>query len=59
MLGGATVAWNLRKEPVVSLSSCEVEYLTTLLCACQVKWMMNLVEEITGGESWSNDHEDL
>ena len=47
MLGGAPVAWSLRKEPVVELSSCEAEYIATSLCTCQATWMVNLVEEIT------------
>ena len=47
MLGGAQIAWSSRKKPVVALSSCEVEYMTAFLCACQATWMVNLVEEIT------------
>ena len=46
MLGGAQFGWSSRKEPVVSLSSCEAEYIVTSLCACQATWMVNLVEEI-------------
>ena len=48
MLGGAPVSWSSRKESVVALSSCEEQYIVASLCACQVTWMMNLVEEITG-----------
>ena len=48
MLGGAPVISNSRKELVVSLSSCEAEYITVFLCACQATWMVNLVEEIIG-----------
>ena len=47
MLGGAPVAWSLKKETVVVLSSCEIEYIVASLCACQSTWMVNLVEEIT------------
>ena len=47
MLGGTPVAWSSGKEPVVALSSCEAEYITASLCACQATWMVNLVEEIT------------
>ncbi|XP_050918955.1 secreted RxLR effector protein 161-like [Lathyrus oleraceus] len=50
MLGGKSVAWSSRKEPVVALSSCEAEYIIVSLCACQATWMVNLVEEIT----WKN-----
>ena len=48
MLGGALIAWNSRKEPIVTLSSCEAEYIVASLCACQATWMVNLVEEIIG-----------
>ena len=48
MLGGAPVALSSRKEPVVTLSSCEAEYIIDYLCAYQAIWMVNLVEEITG-----------
>ena len=48
MLGGASIAWSSRKELVVSLSSCETEYITSSLCACQATLMMNIVEEIIG-----------
>lgn len=46
MLGGASVAWNLRKEYVVALSSSEVEYIVFSLCACQAIWFMNFIDEI-------------
>ena len=50
MLGGAPIAWSFRKEQIVTLSSCEAEYITASLCACQATWMVDLVEEIT----WKN-----
>ncbi|XP_058755078.1 secreted RxLR effector protein 161-like [Vicia villosa] len=45
MLGGAPVAWSLRKEPVVALPSCEAEYIVASLCVCQAMWIVNLVED--------------
>ncbi|XP_058775305.1 secreted RxLR effector protein 161-like [Vicia villosa] len=47
MLGGAPVAWSLRKEPVMALSSRGTEYIDDSLCACQATWMVKLFEEIT------------
>ncbi|XP_058754130.1 secreted RxLR effector protein 161-like [Vicia villosa] len=47
MLDGAPIGWSLKKDPVVTLSSCEAEYIVVSLCACQATWVMNLVEEIT------------
>ena len=58
MLGGSLVAWSSRKEQVVTLSSCEAEYITSSLCAYQTTWMLNLVKEIIGKDQWSNYHED-
>ncbi|XP_058783121.1 secreted RxLR effector protein 161-like [Vicia villosa] len=51
MLGSAPVAWSSTKELIMALSSCEAEYIAVSICACQVTWMVNLVEEIT-----SKDH---
>nr|ABN08622.1 hypothetical protein MtrDRAFT_AC157777g36v2 [Medicago truncatula] len=31
---------------MVSLSSCEAEYIAVSLCACQAVWLMNLIDEI-------------
>lgn len=46
LLGGAPVPWCSRKEPMVSLSSCEAEYIAVSICACQAVWLMNLIDEI-------------
>ena len=70
MLGGAPVAWSSRKEPVVALSSCEIEYITASLCACcrslknityaeePIDWnLVKEVQEIIGKQmrvSWAN-----
>ncbi|GAU26641.1 hypothetical protein TSUD_102510 [Trifolium subterraneum] len=48
LLGGAPIAWSSKKESVVALSSCEVEYIAASLCACQAIWLANLIEEIMG-----------
>ncbi|XP_050888734.1 secreted RxLR effector protein 161-like [Lathyrus oleraceus] len=46
MFGGKRVSWCSNKESVVALSSCEAQYISALLCACQVVWLMNLLEEL-------------
>jgi len=43
---GSPVSWCSTKEPLVSLYSCEVEYIAASLYACQVVWLMNLIYEI-------------
>ncbi|XP_050914648.1 secreted RxLR effector protein 161-like [Lathyrus oleraceus] len=45
MLGGASVAWGSRKEPIVALSLCEIEYIVSSLYACQETWIVNLIED--------------
>src|ERR1051325_4344728 len=44
MFGGAPISWCSKKEPVVALSSCEAEYISLFMCACQVVWLMNLLK---------------
>ncbi|XP_050915500.1 secreted RxLR effector protein 161-like [Lathyrus oleraceus] len=48
--GVTPILWCSKMEPVVSLSYCEVEYIVALLCACQVVWLMNLLEELGNNE---------
>ncbi|XP_068638509.1 secreted RxLR effector protein 161-like [Aristolochia californica] len=35
MLGSGAVSWSLKKQPVVALSTTEVEFIATTSCACQ------------------------
>ena len=35
MIEGAPISWSLRKQSIMALSSCEVEYVTTSYAACQ------------------------
>lgn len=39
-----------KKEPVVSLSCYETEYITDSLCACQTMWLMNLLKKLCNNE---------
>lgn len=34
----------------MALSSCETEYISTLLCACQAMWLKNLLKELGSEE---------
>jgi len=43
LLGGMSCS---KKEPMVSLSLCEAEYIVASLCACLVVWLRNLIDEI-------------
>lgn len=45
MCGGA-VAWSSRKQPIVTLSTIEAEYVAAAGCACQAIWMRRILHEI-------------
>jgi len=38
MIGNAAFSWSSKKELVVALSSCEVEYFAASMAACQSQW---------------------
>ncbi|RDY09127.1 hypothetical protein CR513_06559, partial [Mucuna pruriens] len=44
--GGAPISWSSTKEPVVPLSSCQVEYIATFETACQALWLDPLSREL-------------
>lgn len=50
MFGATLISWCSRKEPVIALSSCEIEYIVASLCVCQAVWLMNLLEEMGNSE---------
>lgn len=46
LMSGGAVAWSSRKQPIVTLSSTEAEYVAAATCACQTIWMRRILEEI-------------
>lgn len=46
MLGGGAVSWSSKKQPIVTLSTTEAEYVAAANGACQAVWMRNILEEI-------------
>lgn len=44
--GGGAVAWASKKQPIVTLSTTEAEFVAAAYGACQAVWMMNILEEI-------------
>ena len=46
LLGGGVVSWMSKKQPVVSLSTTEAEFIATALCACQCVWVRRVLEHL-------------
>jgi hypothetical protein len=46
MIGSGVVSWSSKKQPVVTLSTTEDEYIATVLCACQCIWLKRILRNI-------------
>ena len=46
MMSGGAVAWSSRKQPIVTLSTTEAEFVAARACACQAVWMRRILKEI-------------
>lgn len=45
-LGSRTISWSAKRQPVVSLSTCEVEYIGQTQAAKEAIWLGQLMSEI-------------
>lgn len=46
MLSSRSVCWSSKKQPVVSLSTIEAEFIRTTSCACQATWLRRIMKEL-------------
>ncbi|RDX97555.1 hypothetical protein CR513_19660, partial [Mucuna pruriens] len=49
-MGYGAISWASKKQPVVSLSITEAEYIATALCACQCIWLRRILEQLGAKE---------
>ncbi|RVW90346.1 Retrovirus-related Pol polyprotein from transposon TNT 1-94 [Vitis vinifera] len=40
------VSWSSKKQPIVTLSTTEVEFIAATACACQAIWLRKILEEL-------------
>jgi hypothetical protein len=46
MLGSGTVAWSSRKQPIVTLSTTEAEFIAAAHCVCQGIWLKRILDSV-------------
>ena len=46
MLGSGAVSWSSKKQPIVTLSTTEAEFVAATTCSCQAIWMRKILEDL-------------
>ncbi|KAK0603198.1 hypothetical protein LWI29_002398 [Acer saccharum] len=47
ILSGGAVSWSSKKQPIVTLSTTEAEFVAAADCACQAVWMRRILEKLS------------
>ena len=46
LLSSGAVSWSSRKQPIVTLSTTEAEFVAAASCACQAVWLRRMMEQL-------------
>lgn len=46
LMNSGAVSWSSRKQPIVTLSTTEAEFVAAASCACQAIWMRRILEKL-------------
>ena len=49
LFSSGAISWSSKKQPIITLSTTEVEFIVVPFCACQVVWVRRIFEML--GES--------
>ena len=47
LFGSGAVSWSSKKQPVVTLSTIEAEYIVVASCVCQCIWVQRVLEKLS------------
>ena len=53
LLSSGAISWSSRKQPVVSLSTTEAEFIAAASCACQAVWLKRVLGKLGQNQSKS------
>ena len=46
MMGSEAISWSSKKQPIVTLSTTEAEFVAATSCACQAIWLRKILEKL-------------